>query len=281
MNWCRNYFQKVNLEYLIPGLTLFLLAFHSFRPDIYELVLMIVIPFICFQGRGMKSPYFWAILGGFSVYAVLSDYVGTDNHKWLYMYWILAIMVGFFLQSKSSREDIWSLNARFFLVFSMGLSVFWKIVSPDFMDGAFMEYTFLTDDRFEPLMGWIGIDFDLVGSWYEQDANFQFMSGFQSYFEVPKKVSLLAVITTWWVILSEGAIALFFAINKRISDIFGHLALIFFIFTTYLIAPVIGFGSILVILGLCVLRTRFKKDWFITLCYFLALVALAVYDYLF
>lgn len=265
---------------LVAALTLFLLIFHPFQVDVYDLVLMLVIPVLCWRPRWLSHPGLWAILGGFGTYAVLSDYAGSDNHKWLYMYWTWVLASAFVQERREAQEETIVLNARFFLVASMGLAVFWKLVSRDFVSGAFMEYTFLSDGRFEPLMQWIGVPESMTEQWYEQVDDFQFTPGFQQVFDVPWTVAWLATSTTWWILLSEGAIAVLFALRRRWTDQIGHIALMGFVLTTYLIAPVIGFGTILCILGLALARIRFPSSA-LGYGYLFCLIVLAIYDFAF
>ncbi len=265
---------------LIPALTLFLLIFHPFQTDVYDLLLMLFVPLLCWRPQWLLRSALWIALGGFGTYAVLSDYAGSDNHKWLYMYWTWVLASALRPQRREAQETIMALNARFFLVASMGLAVFWKVVSKDFVSGAFMEYTFLSDDRFEPLLTWIGIPTSMTQQWYEHVDTFHFATGFHQVFDVPPVVSLLATLTTWWILLSEGAIAVLFALRRQWSDQWGHIALIGFVLTTYLIAPVIGFGTILCILGLTLARIRFPNS-VLGYGYLLGLIILAIYDFTF
>lgn len=267
---------------LIAGLTVFLLIFHQFEPKVYELVLMILVPVLFWNRAWLTSPWLWMIFGGFAIYSVFADYIGTDNHKWLYMYWIWALVIAFFHKKPKDQQNIIALNARFFLVASMGFSVFWKAIAQhgEFHNGAFMEYTFLSDDRFANLLSWIGIPSALYENWYDLTLEFRFENGFQQVFDVPTKVSLLATLTTWWVFLSEGAVALFFAFRTKTMDIVAHITLIIFILTTYLIAPVMGFGTMLSILGLSLALARFPKSP-LPYAYLFCLVAIAFYDYFF
>ena len=273
-----------NFSQLIAGLTVFLLIFHSFEPDVYELVLMVLVPVMLWNTAWLTNPWIWMIFGGFGAYAVFSDYIGTDNHKWLYMYWIFALSIAFFHSKLSDQQKIIALNARFFIVAAMGFSVFWKFMAQnwEFVNGAFMEYTFLSDDRFGTLLGWIGIAPEVYEPWYDMTLDFEFRNGFQESFAVPRKVSLLATLTTWWILFSEAAVALFFALGayyKKV-DILAHLFLMIFIVSTYLIAPVMGFGTMLCVLGLALSLARFPRT-LLPYGYLLCLMVLAFYDYFF
>ncbi len=282
------YFTSEALPRFAAGLTLFLLVFHSFEPRVSDLALMIVVPLVFWNKRWLVNPWMWLFLGVLGIYSVFSAYIDTDNHKWLNMYWIWVLVIVLFQKNLKDQKLILHFNARFFLVASMGFSVFWKIKSQDFLSSSFMEYTFLSDDRFESLLSWIGIEEQVYREWYKLTGTFSFENGFQQEFYVPRKVAILSILTTWAVLVGEGLIALFYAIRRGWADICGHITLIGFIIFTYLIAPVIGFGTILTILGLVVLLSwDYKKSSFSSLRklllygYFMCFVALAIYDYLF
>jgi hypothetical protein len=63
--------------------------------------------------------------------------------------------------------------------------------------------------------------------------------------------------------------------NRRFSDLLAHTALLFFIFTTYLPAPVFGFGWTLAIMGVTLTKDRFPR-W--ALAYLAACVAVVLYQ---
>jgi hypothetical protein len=89
------------------------------------------------------------------------------------------------------------------------------------------------------------------------------------------RVNLIARLITWYDIYVQFAIGLFFLPNRRITDILGHAFLLFFIFTTYLPAPVFGFGWTLAILGFILARSRFKH---LPVLYLAAFVAILLYQ---
>jgi hypothetical protein len=72
--------------------------------------------------------------------------------------------------------------------------------------------------------------------------------------------------------LTIGALLL---IRKRRADELAHILLLFFIFTTYLPAPVFGFGWILAIMGFALAKEKFPK---ITAGYIVSFFAILVYQ---
>jgi hypothetical protein len=66
----------------------------------------------------------------------------------------------------------------------------------------------------------------------------------------------LALLITWYDLLVQFAIGLLFLPCRKITDRLGHIVLQFFIYTTYLPAPVFGFGWTLSIYGFTLARSQ-------------------------
>jgi hypothetical protein len=62
---------------------------------------------------------------------------------------------------------------------------------------------------------------------------------------------------------------------RRSTDVAAHLLILFFIFTTYIPAPVFGFGVTLSVLGFALAKERFQL---ISAAYLLSLVAVLIYQ---
>lgn len=146
----------------------------------------------------------------------------------------------------------------------MSMSVFWKLYSSDpYLDGSFFEYTFIADERFNMFLGFFGLDmkqlasnhlatFNLKQAYLDQDLN-----SIEVY--SPPLLKTLAWLTGWWVIIIELAIAVFFMFRTSLMDKLGHWSLLLFIVTTYVPAPVYGFGWTLSVLGYAVSQTYWKN----------------------
>jgi hypothetical protein len=134
------------------------------------------------------------------------------------------------------------------------LALVWKLTSHEFVDGGFFEFVLLTDNRFSTVAE--GIGGLSVGA---SDVNAAAMANWWSPNYLANSVQLesapgiepLAQAMTAWTLLIEGFIALTFLLprGRRIGR-FGESALLVFIATTYGLAPVVGFGWVLLLLGL-------------------------------
>jgi hypothetical protein len=88
----------------------------------------------------------------------------------------------------------------------------------------------------------------------------------------PPAFRALAMVATWWLVAIESLVALTFLVGRR--GRLRHLALIGFCALTYAMAPVAGFGWILLALGLAQcgpeergLRAAYLTTFFLVLIY--------------
>ena len=180
----------------------------------------------------------------------------ADNHQYLIIYWVVAVaLAANTLDPVRAR----ALAARWLLAAVFCLATLWKLSNLAFIDGSFFEFTLLTDSRFAPVATVLGG----VDS-HDLDANRTVFDAMR----VPApgasvdllghtaRLALLADVLTWWTLAIEGAVALAF-LSPGASWLGRHrdYVLITFTVTTYLAAPVLGFGWLLLVLGLAQLRS--------------------------
>jgi hypothetical protein len=204
----------------------------------------IVVPGVRSSGR------FWLALAAVLGAAAWSDRWRVDNHQFLIAYWCLAVGLA---ALGPDPVRVRRISARLLVGVVFLLAVTWKLLAPDFVDGSFMRYTLLTDTRFSEVT-------TLVGGVSSQDltANRDALGLFDrpdaSPAAVPlrstDRLDLVAMALTWWTLAIEGAVALLFLVPWRRLARHRDVALITFVLTTYAVAPVVGFGWILVCLGL-------------------------------
>lgn len=202
-----------------------------------------------------RPPLWWAVLGCL-VAGVHQVWTNADNHQYLIIYWVLAVALA---AGSVDPERARALAARWLLAAVFVLATLWKLSNVAFVNGSFFEFTLLTDSRFVPLatvIGGVRVD-DLTVNRTVFDA----MEGAAPGASVAllgrtARVGLVADVLTWWTLAIEGAVALAFL--SRGASWFGrhrdHL-LITFTATTYLAAPVLGFGWLLLVLGLAQCRS--------------------------
>ena len=196
------------------------------------------------------SARFWLALAATLGAAAWADRWRTDNHQYLIAYWCLALGLA---ASSADPARVRRISARLLVGAVFLLATTWKILSPDFVDGSFMRYTLLTDTRFTEVA-------TLVGGVDPGDltANRDAISALDDPKAALRPVRLrgtdrldaLAHALTWWTLLVEGSVAVAFLVPWRRLGRYRDPLLITFVVTTYAIAPVVGFGWVLVCLGL-------------------------------
>ena len=197
----------------------------------------------------------WALLGclGAGVHQVWSQ---ADNHQYLIIYWVLAVALAAGSVDPAAARAI---AARWLLAAVFALATLWKLSNVAFVDGSFFEFTLLTDSRFVPVAAMIGgVDTqDLDANRTVFDAMDAAGTGASvDLLGLSARLALLADVLTWWTLAIEGAVALAFVCPGAswLGRHRDHL-LITFTVTTYLAAPVLGFGWLLLVLGLAQCRS--------------------------
>jgi len=217
--------------------------------------------------RLRNSAVAWLALAIIVGSGVVYNWSSSDNHKWLIAYWLIAVACACW--AKEDRREILHANGRWLLVAVMGLAAFYKVATPTYISGNFFEFTLLTDSRFQ---GFTTLLTDL-NSWHLEE-NRRIMTELllgPEWDLVPRglhrteSVRWLAWFLTWWTVLIEGGIALVFALPEtpRWGRI-RHYLLLTFAVSTYLVAPVEGFGCMLMLLGMA---QCMEKDRYLFLAY--------------
>jgi hypothetical protein len=88
-------------------------------------------------------------------------------------------------------------------------------------------------------------------------------------------VRLVANLITLYDFYVQIAIGALFLFRRVSTDLVAHLLLLFFIFTTYIPAPVLGFGVTLSIFGFALVKERSQ---FLSAAYLLSMIAVLVYQ---
>jgi hypothetical protein len=206
--------------------------------------------------RWLYRPPFWyavATLLGTTVYL---NWESSDNHKYLFVYWCLALCAAFSLPRPQQAAAL-AAGSRWLIGLCMLLAVAWKLAMPDYRDGSFFQFTLLTDERFAHFAAAAcGIApqtladnrqlVSLLTSGHLQGAALDSV-----VLTASPAVGRIALAMTWWTVLIEGLLAAaFLAPDRRGSALARNTLLLIFAATTYFLAPVRGFGWMLMLLGL-------------------------------
>lgn len=226
--------------------------------------------------RVLNAPYTWYALALLTSLRILEDWPLADNHIYLLVYWCLAI--GLALRS-SNAKSILSRSSRALIGLAFLFAVVWKVVlSPDYLDGRFFMVTFLTDPRFENTTLMIG---GLNREQLESSRAFlQPLPEGAEVFDGPTlhaspRFNGLVFVSTWATVCIEALCAFVFLcpLTNR-AAVFRHSLLLTFCIVTYALAPVAGFGWLLLTMGLAstddddrILRAAYISTWTLVLLY--------------
>ena len=198
--------------------------------------------------RGVRrSPWLWAALAALTSWRVVEAWPAADNHAYLLAYWCLALGIARALpdpEAAQARSARWLIGATF--IFAAA----WKLaLSDDFLDGRFFRVALLTDPRFEGFARWVG---SMSADQLESSRTFLFQSRVGPELTIPPLVEpprlrAVALALTWTAAALESLVAVLFVV--RVRDVARHAALLGFCVGTYALAPVEGFGWLLLALG--------------------------------
>jgi hypothetical protein len=205
--------------------------------------------------RGVRtSPLAWAVLAALAALRLILDWPLADNHAYLLAYWCLALAI-----ACASREPPASLatSARWLVVVVFAFALLWKLaLSDDYASGTFFRVLLLGDPRFERLALSVG------GLTPEAlDAARDVLAPGRTPLHPPEgaldtpRLRLVAHALTWAGLLLEAAVALAFAAPlPRAWQWLRHALLLVFTAATYTLAPVAGFGWLLLCMGTALWR---------------------------
>ena len=236
---------------VVGGLTLVLLLLTTQKAWGLQVVLIPLVASAVVDRRLVRRARYWfAVLAVYAV-GVAPSVLEIDNHEFLLAYWLLALGLSR-LQADPSAGL--ATSARWLVGAAFAFAVLWKAVSPEYLSGdAFYGYLHL-DPRFAGLGAAVS-DLTLAdGERTRVVANALRVVGDETaWFAVrdgPGVSRLAAVMTVWTLAIEAVVAACFLAPPSSCVGRARDAALLTFLFTTYVLAPVLGFGWILVILGM-------------------------------
>jgi hypothetical protein len=193
---------------------------------------------------------FWLALAGLSGLRVAYDWPLSDNHAYLLAVWCLALAMA--LASAAPSATL-ARNARLLVGVAFALAVVQKtLVSADFVDGTFFRWALADDPRFEGLGRVLGRDaaaLESTRAWLRVVPDEPLPAG--AAFVEPTALRAAALALTWLTLAMEAGVALsFLAPASVVRAALRDASLLAFCAATYAIAPVAGFGWLLVAMGI-------------------------------
>jgi hypothetical protein len=216
------------------------------------------------------APFWWlaaALLGVRVVY----DWPLPDNHAYLLACWCVALAAACASEAPSA---LLARNARLLVGAAFALAVVQKVlVSPDFLDGTFFRWVLADDPRFEQLgrlLGRDGAALESTRALLRTPPGTPPPAG-ASFFETPALRLAASLLTGATLALETWVAAAFLAPPRLVPGAARDAGLLVFCVLTYAIAPVSGFGWMLVAMGVAQSASA-KARWL-----FLAVFALITF----
>lgn len=208
----------------------------------------------------LRSAPFWYVTATILGTAVYFNWESADNHRYLFVYWALALC-GAFSLPRNEQSSALALSSRWLIGLCMGLAVVWKLASPDYLSGTFFHYELLADGRFAHLTSWAG------GLSWEQLAenrglretlltgHLKGMVLSEVQLHSAPGIATISQLLTWWTVGIEACLAILFLATAIVGNrwrlsLAANAVLLLFAATTYAVAPVRGFGGVLMLMGL-------------------------------
>lgn len=210
----------------------------------------------------MRSALFWFAITFVLAVGHYATWFSIDNHKYLITYWCFALALA---RLADDPERFTAFNARVLIGLAFSFAVLWKLISVDYLNGAFFESILVQDMRFYGVTEVLG-----GASAAGLKANIQRLIDLKNFADPGVGVAmntgggvpLLAQLMTWWTIGIEALVAVCFLWPKdRGPSRWRDPALLAFLLTTYLVAPVVGFAWVLTAMATAQCSTRPFRYW--------------------
>lgn len=208
------------------------------------------------------SPVLWAAATFIVAVGTYTNWYTVDNHKYLLTYWCVAIFCALLTRDPEQTAEK---AARCLIGLVFLFAVMQKTISDNFLNSAFFYYELLLDERFSALAKYVGGISDQTNA-LNMAARRALVNYDSTLTEVhlvgTENAATLAVFITWWNYLIQVIIGIMFlALRSTWLSSMRDAWLLVFLFTTYLFAPVIGFGWVLAIMGIAqteIQRTKLR-----------------------
>lgn len=233
-------------------LTLIVLLLRPMGPWFVRALLLLLATLGLIAPPVLRAPATWLAIALLVDVRILVDWPLPDNHIYLLGYWCLAIALAL-RDAAPATVLAWSSRVLIGLAFLCAVS--WKVLSPDYLDGRFFRVTLLTDDRFADVV-------KLAGGLSDADLteNRVYLTPLPEGAELldpavlhePVGLRWLARVATWGGLALETLVAALclWPWPGHVVSRYRHGAVVLFCVATYALAPVAGFGWLLLAMGL-------------------------------
>lgn len=271
--------RNLDLLQTVSLLTLVLTIIFGFDHWLFRIVSGICFLIFVLHPRSLRRPQFWLALALAGTITTILTWERVDNHKYLLDYWFWVLFVVHLFAEAEQQKRIILFNARFFLCLIFLAASAQKLSSPSYRSGEMFEYYLYVDARFKAFGELIGIDPSAPDAVKRRimflRSPFAEVEGNDIHITGSDRARVAALAMTWWDVSFQLLIGALLLFRRRRADEIAHILLLFFILTTYLPAPVFGFGWILAIMGFTLAKDAFPK---IATAYVVCFFAILLYQ---
>jgi hypothetical protein len=208
----------------------------------------------------VHHPLPWLALTVLASARIAFGWPTNDNHAYLLVYWCLAAALA---TLSTERDRVLAWNGRVLVGLTFAFATLWKVaLSPDFLDGRFFAVTLVDDSRFESIAR-LAVGLGQEQLFALREITRAHVDGlfvpWEDMARVPDRLHAVARAMTWSTVGIEAGVALTFlapgAWSRRLRD----PLLLVFCAATYALAPVAGFGWILLSMGIAQLDPEWHR----------------------
>ncbi len=235
---------------LVGGVTLIVVLLSTEDTWVMKIGIVSLAAAAVVDRRLLRRAGYWFAMLAVYVVGVQGVVLLIDNHEFLLGYWLLALAVSRLLADPNGGL---ATSARLLVGLAFAFATLWKVVTPEYLDGGLFHTMLLFDPRFAGIASAVS-DMTFQGGLY----NYQILGLVRSVgdgavvrpvVDAPG-IRAAALGMTWWTVVVEGAVAVcFLAPVRSVVGRARHVVLLVFLWTTYVLAPVMGFGWLLVAMG--------------------------------
>ncbi len=226
--------------------------------------------FALFYPKLRTSWIFWLGIAAIHGFALVQLWYFEGNGLFLFFYTTLTMTLAL---ASGNPVPILRMNARYLISFVFLFAFMWKLLTPDFISGRFMEYYLLTDNRIAPvaiiLTSLTQVDIK------ENQKQLERLPVEAIQLQSKARVHLLAVLLTYLTLIIEGLVAIAFLLP--IKPWVRDAVFIFFLVSGYATITVPSFGMILACLGFAQSSNPKAQSFYKVICLLLPLIKLRFY----
>ena len=204
----------------------------------------------------------WGLLTVVTAFGVFSHVlVDLDNHHFLHVYWLAALTVACL-----ARDPAWTLGraGRLLVGWLFLFATLWKLLTPDFTDGAFLAYLLSIDrnlTRIPIALDWVDPDITsenrIAVTAMRHDPE---VEPHPVPVQVSPTIDRLATPLSLLTLALEAAVALTFLLPLRGAwTRWREVSLFAFVLVTYPALPVLSFAALLIAMSLA--ATTMRAPW--------------------